>query len=535
MNIWPRIRAFFADDRLDANLIAFYGVAVLVLIASLILRRLMKHGGSRLGRWTGLRWLNAVGDEAARQARRLLFWLTLVCLLAIAGGGVAYHYAGRDVRSDFNSWYATLTIDQLVRLGMILGELFALGLATELSVWMMRRLCPHLHHHAHGCVGCAGNKDSLSSWFAMVERYVVAMIRLSATWGAGEIIGLGHLAGPAVAFVVRFLTIFVVARLLTLACRALSHTAANLGDRLLGKGKLRHYWERISRLFPFGERCFEAAVWVSAASLTVHQLHSITLVADFGPRVVQCIGILFGTRVLIELLQVLLNEAFGLYDDEQSLSAKGRTLVPLMQSICQYVLYFGSCVVMLGVLGVDTRPILAGAGILGLGVGLGAQSLVTDVVSGFFILFENQYLVGDYVQIGDATGTVEGVSIRLTQVRDGHGKLFIIPNGQIKAVVNYSKGYINAVVDVRVPAGTDLESVFRAMAEAGLRLRQARKEVLAETHVQGLVELGTSEMVVRAVTKVEPGTHGAMQSEYRRLLKQVLDQERVRERPALAA
>src|SRR5207249_3958992 len=127
-------------------------------------------------------------------------------------------------------------------------------------------------------------------------------------------------------------------------------------------------------------------------------------------------------------------------DDERSQDQKGQTLVPLLQSICQYTLYFGSGVVMLGVLGLDTRPILAGAGILGLGVGLGAQSLVTDVVSGFFILFENQYLVGDFVEIGEAAGVVEAVGIRVTQVRDSHGKLHIIPNGQIKAVVNFSKG-----------------------------------------------------------------------------------------------
>src|SRR5207245_7842934 len=125
----------------------------------------------------------------------------------------------------------------------------------------------------------------------------------------------------------------------------------------------------------------------------------------------------------------LINEAFGMYDDERSLDQKGQTLVPLLQSICQYTLYFGSGVIMLGVLGVDTRPILAGAGILGLAGGLGAQSLVTDVVSGFFILFENQFLVGDYVKIGEAAGTVEEVGMRVTKIRDWHGKLHIIPNG----------------------------------------------------------------------------------------------------------
>jgi small conductance mechanosensitive channel len=224
---------------------------------------------------------------------------------------------------------------------------------------------------------------------------------------------------------------------------------------------------------------------------------------------------------------VLLGEAFGLYDPQLPADAKGQTLVPLLQSICQYLLYFGSAVVMLGVLGVNTGPILAGAGLVGLAVGLGAQSLVTDVVSGFFILFEGQYLVGDLVEIGEATGRVEAVSIRHTQVRDAQGKLHIIPNGQIKEVVNSSKGYMNAVVDLELPADGDLDGALEAMREAGRRLRaQHPGDVLGETQVQGLVELGLSEMTARAVTRVRPGTHEEMENEYRRLLKQVLDEKR---------
>ena len=184
---------------------------------------------------------------------------------------------------------------------------------------------------------------------------------------------------------------------------------------------------RAAGSFPFGQRCFEAAVYVYAASLSVRELAFIAFVADYGPRVVLCIAIFFGCRVVIELIQVLLHEAFGLYDEKQADDQKGRTLVPLLQSVCRYALYFGSAVMTLGVLGLDTRPILAGAGLLGLAVGLGAQSLVTDFVSGFFILFEGQFLVGDDVQIGDAAGRVEAVGIRHTQIRDGQGKLLHHP------------------------------------------------------------------------------------------------------------
>ena len=98
--------------------------------------------------------------------------------------------------------------------------------------------------------------------------------------------------------------------------------------------------------------------------------------------------------------------------------------------------------------------------------------MVTDMVSGFFILFESQYLVGDVVELGDAGGTVEEVGIRVTHIRDDQGKLHIIPNGQIKTVVSFSKGYVNAVVDLKVSTNADLENIFHAMTEAGARLRE---------------------------------------------------------------
>jgi small conductance mechanosensitive channel len=266
------------------------------------------------------------------------------------------------------------------------------------------------------------------------------------------------------------------------------------------------------------------AVYISAAVLSVHELHFISFVADYGEKIVKCIGIFFGTRVVIEVLQVLLNEMFGLYREDNRTSQQARTLVPLLHSVCQYSLYVGGAVWMLQVLGFPAEPILAGAGIIGLAVGLGAQSLVTDVVSGLFILFENQFLVGDYVEIGSARGIVEAVEVRHTQIRDDHGRLHIIPNGQIKQVVNLSKGFILAIVDVDIPSGVDLEAYLRTMAEAGKLLRKSRPEVLADTVIQGLVGLTLSNTTVRATTKVKPGTHQQMENEYRRILKGLLDQ-----------
>ena len=381
-------------------------------------------------------------------------------------------------------------------------------------------------------MGDATSEHALGQMFRLMEGYLAAAIRLLGLWAILEFLLPGGFIPQGARFILVMTSILIGARLATLVYRACARALASAGDRYLAESRFQLYWDRVTRLVPFSERCFEAAVYIQASAWCVGMFR---LNPAYGQRLVTCIAIFFATRVVIELLQVLLNQAFGLYDEGRKVDQKGRTLVPLLHSVCQYVLYFVSGITMLQELGYNPTPILAGASILGLGVGLGAQSLVTDIVSGFFILFEGQFLVGDYVQIGDAAGTVEAVGIRLTQIRDGQGRVFMIPNGQIKSVVSYSKGYVNAVVDLRYSTGADLEVVFRAMTETGKRLRQSRKEVLADTEVQGLVELGTSEMTIRAVTKVHPGTHVAMQNEYRRLLKQTLDQQNGPQRSAKAA
>jgi small conductance mechanosensitive channel len=521
-----QLRDTLTDHRFVANVTATYGIIVALVLLSLVVRRLIGRGGERLAHWTGLRWLDGVGREAARGSRRLLARLTWAGVVLLSAAGIAYHLAGRDVRLDCAAWYARLTADDWLSLGPRAGAVVGLAAAAWVGVRLVRRLRAWAEPLAVARLGTAGGAEAVGRWFTLLQRFAGVAVCLGAVWAAGHVVGLVRLADHLIGFVLRVLTIVVVARLLTLAGRAVSRVGAHAGDHYLAGGKFKNYWGRVKLLLPFGERCFEAAVWVEAAALCVVEFRVVRDDADYGPKLVHCIGIFFVTRVLIELAYVLLHEAFGLYRPGATQNQKGRTLVPLLHSTCQYVLYFGAGLAMLRALGVDTTPILAGAGILGLAVGLGAQSLVTDVVSGFFILFENQYLVGDYVQIGEAVGTVEAVGIRVTQVRDARGKLYLIPNGQIKGVINYSKGYINAVVDVRVPSGNDLEATFRMMAEAGRRLRERHEEVLADTEIQGIVELGTSEMTVRAVTKVQPGAHEAMQNEYRRLLKIVFDEAR---------
>jgi small conductance mechanosensitive channel len=542
MDLNALVGGLLNNDRLLANLVGIHVILGALLLASVLVRKTFKHGGRQFVRWTHLHWLEGLNREAHRSLRGLLFWVTLGLMAASIVSMGVYHASGRDLRVDLQDWYTHLTGVQILAVGVLLGKLVLVAVLTAVAFRLIRRASAFFeayvqHHLPRHIPAPAGGlrpelpvreyrvsyEETVKRWFFLLERFAMAAVVLAAVWVAGRLAEWQQLDAFA-GLLLRILTIVTVARLLTLSCRTISYAVATLGDGYLGRGKFRRYWDRVTRLIPFGERCFEAAVYILAASMCVRELDFIAFVASYGTKIVKCIGIFFGTRVVIELLYVFLNEAFGLYEEDRPIDQKGLTLVPLLQSLCQYTLYFGSVLFMLGVFEIETTPILAGAGILGLAGGLGAQSLVTDVVSGFFILFENWYLVGDVVQIGDAAGRIEVVSIRHTQIRDDQGKLIIIPNGQIKTVTNFSKGYVNAVVDIKVPTSANLDRVMHDMAEAGRRLRRARAEVLGETAIKGLVELTPGDMVIRAVTKVQPGTHQAIQLEYRRLLKEVFDE-----------
>jgi small conductance mechanosensitive channel len=190
-------------------------------------------------------------------------------------------------------------------------------------------------------------------------------------------------------------------------------------------------------------------------------------------------------------------------------------------------------VLILSSLGFNPLPFLAGAGIAGVVVGFGAQSLIDDVVSGFFILFENTYLVGDTIEVGAAKGVVEAIEFRTTKIRDGDGRVHIIRNGQVKPVINYSKDYTMAVVTLEVAYHTDLYEVFHTLERAGARLRVDNPDVLADTHIDGIAQFGPKTMTVRTSTRVKPGRQDAVAAALRLLINDLFDQQRNSPRRAL--
>lgn len=141
------------------------------------------------------------------------------------------------------------------------------------------------------------------------------------------------------------------------------------------------------------------------------------------------------------------------------------TLMSLTKNILRYVIYFIAVASILKIFNIEMTSILAVAGIGSLAIGFGAQNLVKDVISGFFIIFEDQFGVGDYITINNFSGLVEEVGLRISKIRDFSGDLHIIPNGEIKTVTNHTRGSMRALVNVGIPYEEDVDRIINVLTQ----------------------------------------------------------------------
>jgi small conductance mechanosensitive channel len=179
-------------------------------------------------------------------------------------------------------------------------------------------------------------------------------------------------------------------------------------------------------------------------------------------------------------------------------------------------------------LGLDIAPLIAGAGVAGVALGLGAQALIRDVIGGFFILLEDQFVVGDSIQVGNIAGAVEKMTLRATFLRDLEGTLHVIPNGEIRIVSNRTKDWSRAIVDLGVAYEEDIGRVVAALGKIGHDLHQDEEFallLLEEPTVTGVEALGDWAVTVRIMVKTRPGKQWDVARELRRRIKESFERE----------
>jgi small conductance mechanosensitive channel len=207
---------------------------------------------------------------------------------------------------------------------------------------------------------------------------------------------------------------------------------------------------------------------------------------------------------------------------------RAKTMGDLLKSIITGLLIAVIGTMILSELGVDIAPIIASAGIIGIALGFGAQSLVKDFLSGVFMIFEDQYGVGDVVDVGEASGTVEAVSLRVTRLRDLNGTVWYVPNGAILRVGNMSQNWSRAVVDVNVAYHEDLARVQRVLREVAHDLWEDDEYnhlVIEEPEVTGVEVFGPESVTLRVLLKTAPMEQWGVARELRQRIKARFDHE----------
>jgi moderate conductance mechanosensitive channel len=212
---------------------------------------------------------------------------------------------------------------------------------------------------------------------------------------------------------------------------------------------------------------------------------------------------------------------------ETSLRAEQRidALSSVLRSVVTFVIWLVAVLMCLGEVGIDLAPLLAGAGVLGVAIGFGSQSLVRDFLSGMFILIEDQFGVGDIVDLGDASGTVEAVSLRTTRLRAVDGTVWHMPNGEITRVGNMSQHWSRALLDVEVAYDTDLEHARGVIKRVADELWREDTSVLDEPEMWGVEQLGASGIALRLVVKTTPSAQWKVSRELRERIKLAFDEE----------
>ncbi|HEX2636284.1 MAG TPA: mechanosensitive ion channel family protein [Gemmatimonadales bacterium] len=206
---------------------------------------------------------------------------------------------------------------------------------------------------------------------------------------------------------------------------------------------------------------------------------------------------------------------------------RGRTISQLLRSMGRVVIYAIAILLTFNVF-IDIGPILAGAGILGLAVSFGAQSLVKDVISGFFILFENQFGIGDVIEVAGHSGVVEKMTLRVVVLRDGEGVMHVVPNGEIKVVSNKTRGWSRAVVDVGVPYEENVDRALEVLRDEAAQFSTDKAwgtQLDGPVEVLGVESLSDSAVVLRTLLRTQPGSQWSVAREFRRRIKNRFDKE----------
>ncbi len=255
---------------------------------------------------------------------------------------------------------------------------------------------------------------------------------------------------------------------------------------------------------------FESEFWLSTGAVVV-KISAILIVAYTMVRI--------GNSLIGRFFARPAEKSHPFAIDE----SRAKTLSGLLKNALKYVMGLIVLFMVLDVFGIDTKALLGGAAVLGLTISFGAQNLVRDVISGFFIIYERQYDVGEYVKIAEVSGVVEQVGLRTTVLRDWSGDVHTVPNGLVDKTTNCSRSASRALVEVSVPYAEDLEKVTQVMQDVCEKVKSELPSIVEGPRVLGVTKLGELGPTFLIWARTEPLSQWSVERHIRFRLKEALD------------
>lgn len=488
------------------NAILFGAALLVLLVVALVLSRRTPQVLAPVLRVLRVPDREARLEALSRRISRAVTLVTTLLLVALLGGALLLSWYHVDALAWLRAWSERSVLADPGAALRTLGSLVALVAGALLVHTILRWLVDLLLEALQRSALFAQRTAQI----AVLLRRIHAALRVVVIFGA-LLLAARMLAAPdALTYPLLALTYIVVGTSVARAVAALAHVAVDvLFDvaRAIDtrKNPLR-YLARLEHLASVTKRTADYFIFVGAATWIWDQLRPDTWLSETGRVAIRVIALIYIGRVIVEVVDLAIREALLSGQEERSEAERQQrmTLAPVLSSIVRYTVYFCTAVMALGEMGVDTSPLLAGAGLLGIAVGLGAQAFVGDLVSGFFILFEGLFLVGHRVRVGEVVGVVEEIGVRVLKIRDEAGVLHAIPNGEVRSVASHSRTYVNAIVEFGVPYD---ENIPRVLAQLAAHMKDARTKYaeISEDPELLVQEFGDSSALIRCVAKVAPG------------------------------
>ncbi|NEQ39429.1 MAG: mechanosensitive ion channel [Okeania sp. SIO3I5] len=514
--------------KIDINSIIVTGVEiVLIIVLFVTIRFLIDRGYKQLIKVSSIK-KKKKDIKVIYQNIQILFSLSclLLCVL-VAGFNGWLIYKGENLIEYQTSLIKSISFDYLLTIGIRIFKILGILFLTKWSIPYINKFIIWSKEWAKNVDHITANDASIDSLFEFFRSNFNNMIWLFYVTISAQIMVFPEVIIKYLYVSLQVYMIIIIGLLFTKANTTVIDTLDALSKKYSDQKNILRLYDRLSKLIPLAKRCLEYAIYIITATLSIQKIDFIAQLAPYGSLVLQIIGIIFISRVVQEIGQLVLEEILLREGDTDDLSKQRRqTFLPLFQSCIKYLIYFGTGIAILYTIKIDPTPILAGVGILGLTVGMGAQSLVEDIVAGFFILFESYYLVGDFVEINGIEGFVTGIELRTTRV-NYEDKNYIIHNRDVKDIVNHSS-YSNAVVMLKIPYQVKINQVYEVIEKVGKKLLEENpKDIIEPTIIEGVEEFSDNQILIEVVTQVKPGKHLIIQKILGVMIKQAFEEANI--------